>query len=236
MRCRFSFMLVAMVGILVFAGCGHLAGRAPLHEQNPAGSWYVVKAGDTSTTIADQAGIPLVDFLEINGLRRTELLTPGQIVFILAPSTPSTAIAPSSEDRFAKPSTGGGRDTRFRWPLHRPILTSPFGKRWGRPHEGIDMAGPIGTPVYAAAAGTVLYAGDRVKGYGNMVVIQHKDNYLTVYAHNSALRVRTGDQVTQGQEIALLGDSGRSTAPHLHFEIRKGEFPQDPIPFLPPLK
>lgn len=232
---RLSF-LAALASLYMVAGCGHLTSRAPLHEHNPPGDWYIVKEGDTPTTIANRAGIPLVDFLEINGLRRTDQLTPGQVVFILDPYTSSAAMTPSTEDRFAKPDLRGGREARFRWPLYRPILTSPFGTRWGRPHDGIDMAGPIGTPVYAAAAGTVLYAGDRVKGYGNMVVIQHEDGFLTVYAHNSALRVRTGDRVTQGQEIALLGDSGRSTAPHLHFEVRKGEIPQDPIPFLPPLK
>jgi murein DD-endopeptidase MepM/ murein hydrolase activator NlpD len=235
MLCQRS-LLFALISIFIIAGCGHLSGRAPLHEHNPAGSWYVVKQGDTSTAIANRAGIPLVDFLEINGLQRADPLTPGQVVFILDPRPATPAIPPSAEDRFAKPSSGGGREARFRWPLHRPILTSSFGTRWGRPHEGIDMAGPIGTPVYAAAAGTVIYAGDRVKGYGNMVVLQHEDGFLTVYAHNSALRVRTGDRVTQGQEIALLGDSGRSTAPHLHFEVRKGEIPLDPIPFLPPLK
>jgi murein DD-endopeptidase MepM/ murein hydrolase activator NlpD len=124
----------------------------------------------------------------------------------------------------------------MRWPLAAPRLTSKFGRRWNREHEGIDMAAPIGTPVLAAASGTVIYAGDQVQGYGNMVVLRHNAELVTVYAHNSVLRVHIGERVTVGQEIARVGDSGRSTAPHLHFEVRRKEIPQDPMPFLPALK
>jgi murein DD-endopeptidase MepM/ murein hydrolase activator NlpD len=124
----------------------------------------------------------------------------------------------------------------LRWPVAMPRLSSPFGKRWGKDHEGIDMVAPIGTPVYAAAAGNVIYAGDQVHGYGNMVVVKHKDGLVTVYAHNSLLKVHVGDNVTTGQEIALVGDTGRATAPHLHFEVRRNEVPQDPMQFLPALK
>ena len=98
------------------------------------------------------------------------------------------------------------------------------------------MAAPTGTPVLAASAGEVIYAGDQVRGYGNMVVLKHGGDLVTVYAHNSLLLVHTGDRVAVGQEIARVGDTGRSTAPHLHFEVRRGEIPQDPIPLLPALK
>jgi murein DD-endopeptidase MepM/ murein hydrolase activator NlpD len=98
------------------------------------------------------------------------------------------------------------------------------------------MAAPVGTSVFAAAAGDVIYAGDHVRGYGNMVVVKHGGDLVTVYAHNSLLLVHTGDRVSVGQEIARIGDTGRSTAPHLHFEVRRGEVPQDPMPFLPALK
>jgi murein DD-endopeptidase MepM/ murein hydrolase activator NlpD len=116
------------------------------------------------------------------------------------------------------------------------MLTSLFGKRWGHDHDGIDMKAPIGTPVLAAADGEVLYAGDRVRGYGNMVVVQHTGDLLTVYAHNSLLLVHAGDRVTAGQEISRVGDTGHATGPHLHFEVRRKEEPQDPLQFLPPLK
>ena len=90
--------------------------------------------------------------------------------------------------------------------------------------------------MFAAAAGSVIYAGDEVRGYGNMVVVKHADDLSTVYAHNSVLLVRTGDSVEAGQEIARVGDTGRATAPHLHFEVRRRDTPQDPLQFLPSLK
>jgi murein DD-endopeptidase MepM/ murein hydrolase activator NlpD len=98
------------------------------------------------------------------------------------------------------------------------------------------MAAPIGTPVYAAAAGVVIYAGDQVRGYGNMVVVRHNDGMVTVYAHNSVLLAHSGDVVGVGQEIARVGETGRSTGPHLHFEVRRDGNPQDPMKFLPGLK
>jgi murein DD-endopeptidase MepM/ murein hydrolase activator NlpD len=119
------------------------------------------------------------------------------------------------------------------WPVDQGQLSSPYGRRWGRLHEGIDLAAPTGTPVRAARGGTVLYAGNTLRGYGHMVVLQHDGDFLTAYAHNSVLLVRVGDQVKAGQMIARVGQSGRATAPHLHFELRKGQVPQDPLRFLP---
>jgi lipoprotein NlpD len=98
------------------------------------------------------------------------------------------------------------------------------------------MGAPTGTPVLAAADGEVVYSGDKVRGYGNMVVLQHAGDLLTVYAHNSLLLVHVGDRVVVGQEIARVGATGRSTGTHLHFEVRRKEEPQDPLQFLPPLK
>jgi murein DD-endopeptidase MepM/ murein hydrolase activator NlpD len=212
--------------------------HAPLHDHTPSGSWYVVRPGDTSLEIAERAGIPVEDFLEANGLRSGEPLEVGRIVFVLKNEPPGTAPRqdPSPMKENGKANQTPRAAAILQWPMKNPILTSPFGTRWGKLHEGIDMAAAIGTPVYSAAPGVVLYSGDQVKGYGRMLVLQHEGNLVTVYAHNSALKVRTGERVRVGQEIALAGDSGRSTAPHLHFEVRRGELPQDPIPFLPPLK
>jgi murein DD-endopeptidase MepM/ murein hydrolase activator NlpD len=115
-------------------------------------------------------------------------------------------------------------------------LTSFFGSRWGRPHEGIDLTAPIGTPVLAAGAGEVVYAGSALRGYGNMVVLKHDGDLMTVYAHNSVLLVKVGDHVRVGQPIARSGQSGHATGPHVHFEVRKGQVPRDPLPYLPRLR
>ena len=110
------------------------------------------------------------------------------------------------------------------------VLTSGFKWRWGRMHSGIDLAGPYGSPILAVAQGTVIEA-DQESGYGNIVKIQHPDGVVTYYAHLSQILV-TGGHVDAGQEIALEGNSGHSTGPHLHFEVRIDGTPIDPIPWL----
>ncbi|MBD2111341.1 MULTISPECIES: peptidoglycan DD-metalloendopeptidase family protein [Cyanophyceae] len=104
------------------------------------------------------------------------------------------------------------------WPT-RGTLTSGYGWRWGRMHRGVDIAGPVGTPIVAAAPGVVARSGWNSGGYGNLVDIRHSDGSLTRYAHNSRLLVREGQQVSQGQQIAEMGSTGYSTGPHLHFEV-----------------
>jgi murein DD-endopeptidase MepM/ murein hydrolase activator NlpD len=104
------------------------------------------------------------------------------------------------------------------WPA-QGTLTSGYGWRWGRMHRGIDIAGPVGTPIMAAASGVVVRSGWNSGGYGNLVDIRHADGSLTRYAHNSRLLVREGQQVRQGQQIAEMGSTGYSTGPHVHFEV-----------------
>lgn len=109
-------------------------------------------------------------------------------------------------------------------------LSSGYGWRWGRMHQGIDIAGPIGSPILAAAAGTVEFAGWTSGGYGNLIEIRHADGSLTRYAHLDRVGVQLGDRVTQGQVIGTMGSTGRSTGPHLHFEVhRVGQGAIDPI-------
>ncbi len=117
------------------------------------------------------------------------------------------------------------------WPVDGP-LSSPFGRRDGRPHEGIDLAVAEDTPVRAACDGVVAYAGDGLRGYGNLVIVRHAGELATLYAHNRALLVRQGDPVARGQVIARSGATGRVTAPHLHFEVRKDSIARDPLGYL----
>jgi lipoprotein NlpD len=232
--CRRRALLAACAAL---CACAHTS--RPLHDDNPPGTWHVVKPGETPAQIAQEAGIPLEDLLEINGLKRGQPLKPGRLIYVLGASPQTTAAAANtatSEPPAEPAAEGEASKAPLRWPLARPILTSLFGRRWGRDHEGIDMKAPTGTPVLAAADGEVLYAGDKVRGYGNMVVLQHAGDLLTVYAHNSLLLVHVGDRITAGQEISRVGETGHATGPHLHFEVRRKQEPQDPLQFLPPLK
>jgi len=137
----------------------------------------------------------------------------------------------SLEDRY--PTKSGDTTLGFIWPAEGK-LSSKFGRRWGRMHKGIDIAGPVGTPINAAADGTVVVASWHSGGYGNLVEIRHSDRTTTLYAHNSQLSVTVGQTVRQGQQVARMGNTGRSTGPHLHFEIRpSGGRAVNPIAFLP---
>jgi len=116
------------------------------------------------------------------------------------------------------------------WPVSGPV-TSGFGARWGRMHEGIDIAVGEGTPVHAAAAGTVIYAG-WMSGYGNLVVIDHGNGLSTAYAHNSSLAASVGQQVAGGEVVSYSGNTGNSTGPHVHFEVRVNGGAVDPLGYL----
>jgi murein DD-endopeptidase MepM/ murein hydrolase activator NlpD len=127
----------------------------------------------------------------------------------------------------------GDRNLELKWPLATVQVTSHYGRRGGRFHEGVDLRAKVGTAVRAAQTGRVIYASSSIRGYGQMVVIRHSTQLATIYAHNSRLLVKRGDVVKQGQEIAMSGNSGRSTGPHLHFEIRRNLAAVDPLRVLP---
>ncbi len=151
-----------------------------------------------------------------------------------APSTQASAPARSEEVKTAAveaaaPSIAAADGTDFRWPARGRVIAG-FGSGGG--NDGINIALPEGTPVKAAEGGTVTYAGDEVKGYGNLVLIKHDNGYISAYAHNGDLSVKRGEKVRRGQVIATSGRSGNVTSPQLHFELRKGSTPVDPVPRL----
>jgi murein DD-endopeptidase MepM/ murein hydrolase activator NlpD len=129
-------------------------------------------------------------------------------------------------------STGTGQPSAagFIWPCDGPVV-SGFGMRWGRMHEGIDIGCAYGTPNHAAAAGTVIYAG-WLGGYGNLVVVDHGNGLSTAYAHASSIVVGVGQTVAQGETVSLVGSTGNSSGPHLHFEVRVNGVAVDPLLYL----
>jgi murein DD-endopeptidase MepM/ murein hydrolase activator NlpD len=162
-----------------------------------------------------------------------------------APVTPSaTPVSPSPSPTTARPEpTKTARPEPKKTSKPRPTwvipmkgagITSCYGPRWGTLHAGIDFAMPAGTPIHAAAAGTVVKAGDAGDGYGNSVFIDHHNGYLTHYAHQSRLIIGVGDKVSAGQIIGYEGATGDATGPHLHFEVHRGGMwnQVDPAPFL----
>jgi murein DD-endopeptidase MepM/ murein hydrolase activator NlpD len=140
---------------------------------------------------------------------------------------PEAAKAPVQEPE--QTASLAGPSTDFRWPARGRVIAG-FGANGG--NEGINIAVPEGTPVKAAEAGTVTYSGSEVKGYGNLVLIRHDNGYISAYAHNGELSVKRGERVKRGQVIATSGQTGNVTSPQLHFELRKGQAPVDPMPYL----
>ncbi len=136
----------------------------------------------------------------------------------------TTASLPKQEE--AAPA---GDKADFRWPVRGRVI-SGFNGKGG--NEGLNIAVPDGTPVKAAEAGTVAYAGSELKGYGNLVLIRHPNGYVSAYAHNGELKVKRGDTVKRGQVVASSGQTGNVSSPQLHFELRKGSTPVDPTPYL----
>ena len=226
------------------SGCGFFSSTSTKYIL------YTVAPGDSLSSIGARFNSNTEILVDLNRISDPDQLMIGALVKI-----PYSAIAlnGSSSGRGTgyggtsrKPS--GSRDKSFpnggefvgqlRWPLARGTgrLSSKFGKRWRSFHEGIDLAARSGSSIYAVQDGKVVYSGRGLRGYGNLVVVKHKEELLTVYAHNSKNLVRKGAIVRKGDKIALVGATGKANGPHLHFETRvkdrrEGYIAVDPMTF-----
>jgi murein DD-endopeptidase MepM/ murein hydrolase activator NlpD len=144
----------------------------------------------------------------------------------------ATTVEDTAVETPVKAAEATGALPTFRWPVRGKVITSYGAKTNGKSNDGINLAVPEGTPVKAAEDGVVAYSGNELKGYGNLVLIRHTNGYVTAYAHASELLVKRGDTIKRGQIIAKSGQSGEVGSPQLHFEIRKGSSPVDPLQFL----
>ena len=144
----------------------------------------------------------------------------------------ATTVEDTPAETPVKAAEATGALPTFRWPVRGKVITSYGAKTNGKSNDGINLAVPEGTPVKAAEDGVVAYSGNELKGYGNLVLVRHSNGYVTAYAHASELLVKRGDTIKRGQIIAKSGQSGEVGSPQLHFEIRKGSSPVDPLQFL----
>jgi len=220
----------------------------PLHALPPVETNGVIKIGDTLRKIAVRYGLTLQELLRQNPGIETARLVAGAPIRVVqsSPAKPRMLLA-------LKPSTSGGLSwpelpgfgseeldpdsnrsaDGWIWPT-RGMFSSGFGWRWGRMHKGIDISNNLGTQIVAAKDGVVSFSGWHSGGYGYLVTISHSDGSRSLYAHNSRLLVQEGQHVEQGQQISLMGSTGRSTGPHLHFEIHPpGRGAVNPLQFLP---
>ena len=203
----------------------------------PAGLRHRVERGESLYRIAKAYGVTPEELARVNGIRDTGRIEVGQVIVVprARRALPVGVITPESArgDRPAPPELPRG-PSPFVWPVEAGVVTSPFGPRGDTHHDGIDIGSREGAPVRAARAGRVLYS-DHLRGYGNLIIVAHDDGYATVYAHNRENRARPGAEVRQGDVIALVGQSGTTSGPNLHFEVRKDNIARNPLFYLPAL-
>ncbi len=224
--------------VLTVPGSAAAAGRGP--------TTYKVRPGDTLAAIAARNGLRLGEVAAANpGLdpdrvrAGQQVRIPGEVAMPPAPPMTAEEIESVRKASQAKPPSLSGEG--FAWPLRGGKVLSRFGdKPDGTRNDGVNIAAPAGSPVLAAENGIVVYAGDRLSGYGQTLLVRHAGGFTTAYAHNQKLLVRLGDPVRRGQRIATVGATGGVRQPQLHFELRAGSSPIDPQLYLdgdrPPTK
>ena len=214
------------------------------------GVYHVVQSGQTLYRIAQAYQIDVQKLTRLNKIQDasripvgTRLWIPGAYRVLYIPHTDSPKRTVQKKNSGPKPRKKiGPHKPQIKktvpvknyliWPV-KGTLTSTFGKRNGRKHDGIDIGAPKGTAIYAAADGQVVFSDWGPTGYGLMIIIKHEHHLTTVYSHNSKNWVRKNDRVKRGQKVASVGSTGRSTGPHLHFEVRNDTHPRNPLKYLP---
>jgi murein DD-endopeptidase MepM/ murein hydrolase activator NlpD len=217
---------------LAVAGCA----------STPDGPEHVMRPGENLYRLSRYYGVSVDEIKRANHIRDvteirigTKLVIPGAA----KPPPPASLAYVPRADRAPRGSRSSRRalarretDLDFSWPV-RGRLSSRFGWRRGRHHDGIDIPAKSGTPVQAAEAGRVIHSGKGLGDYGKVVIVKHAGRYSTVYAHNRRNRVRKGEFVEKGQVIAEVGKTGNASGNHVHFELRRDRRPEDPLLYLP---
>ena len=220
----------------------------------PTKQYHTVQRGDTLYSIARQYNVDVTSLSRVNNLQTPYSLSVGDRLVLPASvgSVPaasyntaqntstvsvtakSAAYTPAKSapvtDSYVAPKA---RKTKFDWPVKGTIISGYGNLGSGRKNDGINIKAALGTNVKAADSGTVAYAGNELKGFGNLILIKHTDGWITAYAHNDRLFVKKGQKVTRGEKIATVGSTGSVTTPQLHVEVRSGKKAVNPRPYLP---
>lgn len=230
-----------VIGLLFcLAGCSNEVNYAPVMdigtiEHIPKNGVYRVQHGETLYSIAWRYGLDYRYLATINHISPPFHVVAGQRIYlsqkqvrqlppknvVLTPKSIPVPIPPQPTLRYTVERDANQRVTAWQWPARGPIIGN-----YSSMNKGINIGGTHGSPVYATAAGQVVYSGNGIRGYGNLIIIKHNSTYLSAYAHNSVALVKEGQRVRSGQEIAEMGNVG------LHFEIRRNGRPVNPMHYL----
>lgn len=234
MRKRFVIAIMLLSSLIV-AGCS---------SSSDSGSTYTVKRGDTLYAISRSTGTSVRDLARLNNISPPYTIEVGQKLKLNSGSGTTAKAGASGKKSSAKrtaavtPSSAVPQSSWppvgkrcWRWPTSGKVVL-PYSTSDGG-NKGIDIAGKRGQPVYAAGAGKVVYVGNQLRGYGNLIMIKHNEDYISAYAHNDKLMVNNGQSVKIGQQIATMGSSDADSV-RLHFQIRYRATAIDPLRYLPP--
>ena len=231
----FTFALIACL----LVSCG-TTSRSTQRSVGPG--WYTVKPGDTLYSIAWRYGLDYQQLVRWNSISANYIIQPGQQLKLLGPdsnkvqqskttnSQPGGQVDSTSKQKTTGSSPGNTWVAKWRWPTEGKVLnTFEIDKLSQR---GIDIGGKLGQSVHAVADGKVVYSGNGLAGYGNLIIIKHNDTFLSAYAYNQQRLVKEGVTVKAGKLISKMGRHNNGS-PRLHFEIRKNGEPVDPLKYLP---
>src|SRR5690554_5894658 len=242
-------LLATVLSSTVLVGCTSRTTRAPVTDMSTAptqaptaaaGQTYIVKPGDTLFKIAQSSGVDVARLGQLNNITDPSQLRVGQVLrldgqiaaqpatgtAVTAPVVAVPAVQPVDTKETARASDASV--VSWGWPTNGKIIQG-----FNASTKGIDLEGTPGDPVHAAADGKVMYAGNGVRGLGNLILLGHSNGFITAYAHNQELLVQTGQDITKGTKIATVGQTD-TTSPRLHFEVRRRGTPVDPLSYLPP--
>ena len=216
------------------------------------GAFHIVGKGETLYRVCEVYGLDLEKVAKVNGLHKPYKLAEGDTVFLPARALlgEKELVGHCTEPKLNCPALARSRTTlanairgqkypavpRLRFPIDGGVLSSPFGHRWGKFHTGLDIAATVGTAIHACADGRVMFTGTRkrFRRYGNTILISHGGGAYTYYAHLNKILVKKNQKVKKGQRIATVGNTGRSTGPHLHLEVRVDNQMFNPLAYFSP--
>ncbi len=241
-------LIILLLLLELFSGCTHSSksqSRRQYSYKSPSGVYHTVQKGQSLWRIAKTYGVSLEDIARANNISDPNLIEEGMQLYIpgadreLPVEVGEAKISrerpkPKNRRKVSKEPDYPPFKGNFIWPVKGTLPA--VSEEDSAPDGGLNILAPAGADIRAAAPGRVVYSDNKMNFYGNMIIIKHQPPYFTIYAHNAENLVKTDDVVTQGQVIARVGQTGRIGAPCLHFEIRKGEEPLNPLPFLPKLE
>lgn len=250
-----SLTVILVIILMQLSGCSLVDDFVAMEEKyafaNERPDSYTVRAGDTLYSIAWELGLDNVELAQRNRINAPYLIFPGQVLRLSGPlpqvtsrsnspvkkstvsnnNTKNPAKLPAKKSHITPKTKVNSRQMQWSWPTDGRVIERFSTKK--PVNKGIDIAGRLGDSVSAAAAGSVVYAGTGLRGYGKLVIIRHNDQFLSAYAHTSKILVEEGELVKVRQKIAEIGSTGSSDT-RLHFEIRMDGQPINPMRFLPP--